>query len=113
MVGRIVDNEEYLSAAGPPDELFEEGEERRAVEYRGEAVDECSVVERNRPEDVSCLSLAVGINTRLMATPCPCPVQGAIQPETGFVLEENYASAAGGFSLIAGSRVRSQYSWAA
>lgn len=112
-MGRIVDDEEYLSAAGPPNELFKEGEERGVVEHRGEAVDELGIVECNRPEDVRCLSLAVGVDPRLMTAPCPCPVQRAIQPKTGFVLEEDYASAAGRFFLIAGSRARSQYSWAA
>lgn len=113
VVGRIVDDEEHLSATGALNELFEKGEERGAVEHRGEAVNERGIVKCNRPEDVRRLSLAVGVDPRLTTTPCPCPVQRAIQPKAGFVLEEDYASAAGRFFLIAGSRVRSQWSWAA
>jgi hypothetical protein len=38
----------------------------------------------------------------------PCPMQRAVEPETGFVLEQHYASACTRFFLMAGSRVRSQ-----
>ena len=92
--------------------MAEEHEEGAAVEDLGKAEDALGLIEGNRPEDVRRLAQAEGVYPWLNADQRPGPMQGAVLPEAGLVFEDNYPSAARRFFLIAGSRTRSQYSWA-
>jgi hypothetical protein len=107
VAGPVVDDEEDFSSSVTTHEQLEKLVERVAVEDRSELIREARVVQTHRAEHVSGLSCAVGVYARLDANTTPRLVERAVEPEAGFVLEDNGTSTGGGFFLMAGNVVRS------
>lgn len=112
VTGRVVDDEEDLAALVATNKEPQELPERLAVEDVRELERELRGVERYSAEDVPGLAQAVRVDARLNADARPRAVQTAVLPEARFVLEDDYAAAASGLFLIAGSRFLSQNSCA-
>ncbi len=74
-----------------------------AVECVGKLVDEGCVLNRCASEYIGSLAQSVGRDTRLDANGRPGLMQRAVEPEAGFVLEDEHPAAVGDFFLIAGS----------
>ena len=109
----VVDDDEELASSARRDELAEEYEERLAVEDIGEAVLEPGVGEPECAVDMSCFPLPICVYARLFADARPRLVERAVEPEARLVEEEDDSPSAGGFFLIAGSRLFTQRSCAA
>ena len=108
MAGAVVDDQEDL-ASSAMNEPFEELEERALVEDRRELILEARpALDRDRAEDVGGLAQAVRVDAWLSADRRPGPVQAAVEPEAGFVLERYDAATGCSFFLIAGKVRRSQ-----
>lgn len=107
MAGAVVDDQEDL-ATSSADEPLEELEEGPLIEDRRELVTEAwPALDRDRAKHVRGLPQTVGLDARLSANRRPGPVQAAIEPEAGFVLERYDTATSGGFFLIAGNVRRS------
>jgi hypothetical protein len=104
----VVDDQEGLAAATPSDDLFEERQERDAVEDGRELVEEPrSLFERDDAEHVCGLAHAECVYAGLAADSGPRLVERAVEPEAGLVAVGNDASALTRFFLIAGKVSRS------
>lgn len=108
VTGAIVDDEKYFLWRILRHELFQKFEEGCAVEDFSKAVGEIGCVERHCTENVSGFSHAVRVDAWLLAYSGPGLVKGSVEPETGFILEDDEPSAGGRFFLMAGSLYRSQ-----
>jgi hypothetical protein len=107
MAGPVVDDQEDL-ASTTMYELLEEDDERVAVEDGRELIVEPRArLDRDRPEDVPGLALAVCVYARLTSDRSPGPMETSVEPEARFVLECDNASARGRFFLILGNVSRS------
>ena len=107
---RVIDDQEDLPAAILRNESPEEFPERVSVEHIGKPAGEFRSVKTDRAEQVRREALAIGIDAGLAADASPSSMQRAVEPETDLVLEQDYATAGGGFFLIAGNFLRSQCS---
>ena len=110
VTGCVVDDEEDLATSVLRDEASQERPEGLAVEHVGKPVGEIGIMEPNRRKEMRGLSQSECVDPWLAAHPRPGSVECAIQPEAGFVLEEDYAVASCGFFLIRGKVVRIQRS---
>lgn len=63
----VVDDQEDLPAAASPNELFQELEKCAAIELVSKPIAERRILERNRSEDVSRLSLPECVYSRLFS----------------------------------------------
>lgn len=108
MAGTVVDDEKHFASSVPPDQQLEELVKRAPVEDVRELVRESRIVKRDCSEDMRGLAQTVGVYTRLDTDAAPRLVERPIEPETGFVFEDDDAAAGVGFFLIAGNFVRSQ-----
>ena len=93
----IVGDEEDFPGGVAADEEFEEVQVSLGVEDRCELVGETGLVDAHGTVNVGRLAQPKGIDTRLLAYPGPGAVERAIEPEAGFVFEEDLSAAAGGF----------------
>ena len=99
VAGAIVDDQEDLASASRHD-LLEEFEEREAVEHGREPVVELRpVLKRDDAEDVRRLAHSERVYTRLAANSGPRLVKRSVEPEAGFVAEEQGGLAFSGFFL--------------
>ncbi len=106
--GGVVDDEEHLATAVRVDELKQELVERVPVEDLSEAIGKLRLVELDSAINMTRFAVAKGVDAGLYSDLGPRLVQGAIEPETRLVLEEDYSSAFSCFFLISGSRWESQ-----
>lgn len=104
VAGAVVDDEEELARGVLGGELQQKLVEGVSVEDGREAVGEVGVFERDSAEDVGRLSLPEGIDARLLAYARPGLVESSIEPEAGFVLEEDDAATGRRFFFSAGKR---------
>ena len=110
VAGAVVGDEEDLAGGVAADEKLEEVQVGLGVEDRCELVCETGLVDAHGTIKVGGLAHPKGIDTRLLAYRGPGAVERAIEPEAGFVFEEDLSAATSGFFLIAGNSLWSQYS---
>ena len=103
VTGPVVDDEEELAGRVLGCELQQEFVEGVPVEDRREAIGEVGVLKRDSAEDVGGLPLAEGVDARLLAYARPSLMEGSVEPEARFVLEEDDAATGSRFFLIAGN----------
>jgi hypothetical protein len=96
MARAVVDDQEDLAALVTAHELPQELEERGAVEHRCEAERELGSVERDGAEDVRGLAQSIRVDAWLNSDARPRPMQAAVLPETGLVLEDHNTATARG-----------------
>ena len=63
-------------------------------------VEKPGTVQLDCSKNLEGVSLSRGWDLRLSTYPCPCPIQGRVLPETGFVFEEDRCPFAPGFFLM-------------
>ena len=103
VTGAVVDDQEDLPPRVFGDESLEEAKERLSIEDVGELVAKSSVLQPYCSEEVSGLSLTIGVDARLASDARPSSMKRSVEPEAGFVPEEDNTSTCGGFFLIAGN----------
>jgi hypothetical protein len=104
----VVDNQKYLPALVLPGQLLQEKQEALCVEDLCKAICEASVVESDSAKDMRRLSLTVCVDSRLMTYTRPGSMERSVDPEAGFVAEQDNATTRGSFFLMAGKVVRIQ-----
>ena len=109
MARRVVDDQEDLAPVVLRDQTLEEYPERLAIEYVGKPVRKLRLMEFYCGEQMRRFTLTIGVDAGLAAHSSPRPMKRAVEPEAGFVLEQDYATACRGLFLIRGNAVRSQY----
>ncbi len=104
----VVDDEKDLATGISRNEQLQKSEKRFTVEFGSKLIGEPRIPKADGAKDMGGLPLAEGVDARLKPDSGPGPMEGSVEPETGFILEENCSSASGGFFLIAGNRFLSQ-----
>ena len=104
VTGPVIDDEEELAGRVLGGELQQEFVEGVPVEDRREAIGEVGVLKRDSAEDVGGLPLPEGVDARLLAYARPSLMEGSVEPEARFVLEEDDAATGSRFFLSAGKR---------
>lgn len=111
VTGAIVDNQEDLAPGIFPNQSLEKRQERGGVEDFGELERELRSAQTDRRKQVGGLARAKGIDSWLATDARPGSMQRAVEPEAGFVFEQDYASAGSRFFLIAGNVCFSHSAW--
>ena len=110
MAGPIVGNEEDLLGGVPGNQKLEERQVGLGVEDRGKLEGEASSVDAHGAIHVGGLAQAERIDAGLLAYGRPRAVERAVEPEAGFILEEDHSAVASGLFFSAGNASRSQIS---
>lgn len=110
VAGPVVSDEEDLLCGVPGNEELEEVQVGFSVEDRSKLEGEASCPDAHGTVEMGGLAQPERVDSRLLAYSRPGAVERAVEPEAGFVLEEDLSATTGGFFLIAGNSLRSQYS---
>lgn len=78
------------------------------IEHFLKMIEKPGAVQFDRTENLERVPLARGRDFRLRTYPRPCPIEGRVLPEAGFVLEEDRRPFAPGFFLTLGYLYRIQ-----
>jgi hypothetical protein len=108
MARPIIDDEEDLSRGVLFHQVKQESMERAPVEDLGKPIREARIMKLDGAKNMRRLAEPVRIHARLNADARPGLVQGAVEPEARFILEDYDAAAGRRFFLIAGNRLRIQ-----
>lgn len=81
----VIDDEKHLAAMVSADEQSQEPPEGVAIKSLCELVGETRVSQMDGAEDVSCLSLTVGVDSGLLSAPSPGLMERAVEPEARLV----------------------------
>ena len=103
MAGTVIEDNEDLATAIATHEQLQKDMERVSVEDRRELIGESSVIERDCAVNMSRLSEAECVHSRLNADAAPRLMERTVEPEARLVFEDDYASTGARFFLIAGN----------
>lgn len=87
---------------------FEVPDVRYCIEHFLKMIEESGTVQLDCSENLERVPLSRGWDFRLRTYPCPCPIEGRVLAEAGFVFEEDRRPFAPGFFLMLGYLYRTQ-----
>lgn len=111
VIGGVIHHQEYFAPVILGDQSFEKGQKATGIKDLGELEGELRRAQADGREQVGRLTRAKRINPRLLTYARPGSMQRAVEPEAGFVFEQNDAAAGRGFFFIAGKVALNHLAW--